>query len=218
MFGNDGIHTYIEKYSSLKNTWSVTDVVYDHRSKFCLCAFMDKIFVIGGSSNSTHIVSCLQYNRKVKTFKEITKMKESRYFAACTVFKGKVVVAGGFDYNGSLKTVESYDDFSGNWSSMPNMINSQVYHSLVVVRNKLFVIGVMKCEVFDNIHKRFVAIRSEVFPFKNTAIAIKNKIVIVQDARSHLISYDVDKDEWSEIPCKVTEYIESISCVKIPCF
>ena len=46
---------------------------------------------------------------------------------------------------------------------MPSMINSHKYLSLVVVKNKLFVIGqgTESCEVFDNACKKFVVLKHQ---------------------------------------------------------
>ena len=45
--------------------------------------------------------------------------------------------------------------------SMPNMVNSHCFHSLVAVKDKLFVISDKKfsCEVFDEVCKKFVTLK-----------------------------------------------------------
>ena len=86
-------------------------------------------------------------------------MNEARGNAACVVFQGNIVVLGGIDNDdNSMNTVESYDVLANKWTPMPNTINNYTFHSLVVVKDKLFVIGkgIESCEVFDNACKKFV--------------------------------------------------------------
>ena len=103
---------------------------------------------------------------------------------------------------------------------MPNMIIPHSRHELVVVRNKLFVIGNRRdnCEIFDNNCKQFVSLNTQGMSFRklNNVISVGSKLFILQN-ETHLVRcYDVDKDEWSN---KNLNYdIEIFSCVKLPCF
>ena len=183
----------IEKYSPSTNVWSkVTDMI-DKREYFCACAFMDEIYVFGGyyfnknNYECTVFNSCLQFDTNVKSWNEVSKMKEGRTKSACVVFQGNIVVSGGLSVNGCLNTVESYDAFADKWSSMPNMINSQSDHNLVVVRDRLFVIGYgdNNCEVFNNDCKKFVALKSpNGYIVLNKAMSIGNRVVVFQKFRS----------------------------------
>ena len=121
-------------------------------------------------------------------------------------------------YDDDLNSVESYDVFADQWTSLPNMINGHCDHSLVVVKNKLFVIGNenKSFEVFDNVCKKFVALKSTYTLSLNKAISIGDKIVIFQHSSTSVICYDVDKDEWFEESCEVTKYYEDFSLTKLP--
>ena len=215
----------VEKYSPSTNTWNKVADMYDDRGCFCACAFMDKIFIIGGyygngDFNKTN--SCLQFDTKDNNWKEVTGMNEARDFADCTVFEGRIVVSGGVDNNyNELNTVELYDVIVDKWSSKSNMINSQSEHSLVVVRNKLFVIGYgseFTCEVFDNKSKKFVALKPPPVEYDdlNKAIAIGSKIFAFQNKTTAVLCYDVEHDKWSEESCEVTNHLSRFSCVKFP--
>ena len=219
----------VEKYSPTTNTWTVVGNMFDERKYFCACAFMDKIYILGGKifKNNRTIKFCLQFNTRNdnfsdKSWKEIARMKETRYSAACTVFKGKIIVCGGKDnYTNKLKTVELYDVFGDKWTSMPSMINSKCLHSLVTLKNKLFVIGYGSdsCEVFDNFNKKFVDLKSPYSPFNlNKALSIGNKILIFINNSSLVFSYDVDKDEWSKESCKGTTNLKDFSYAKLPSY
>ena len=102
---------------------------------------------------------------------------------------------------------------------MPNMINSKSSHSLVTIKNKLFVIGCGRdsSEVFDSVNKRFVVLKSPYSPFDlNKAMSIGKKIIIFKNNSSLVIFYDVDEDEWSKESCKGTKNLKDFSCAKLP--
>ena len=211
----------VEKYSPSSNKWSVVTHMFDKRRDFCVCSFMDNIYIIGGYCFQNYEVtnSCLQFDTKEKSWKKIAKMKQSRDSAACVVFQGNIVVSGGTDSDDNkLNSVESYDVFADKWSSMPNTINNHHRHSLVVAKDKLFVIGrgYNNCEIFDNVCKKFVALKSTYTLNMNKALSIGNKIVILQNDRSSVICYDVDKDEWFEESCDATKNLTCFSSVKVP--
>ena len=196
-----------------------------------MCIYEQNIFVGGfyyeRSYGSDITNSCLQYdtkqvNCKGNSWKEVAVMKEARYYAACAVFQGNIIVSGGMD-NGRniLSTVESYDVFADKWSSMPSMIRGKHDLSLSVVQDKLFVIGQGRqfCEVFDNIGKQFVALESSfcIYFSVNKSIALGNKIIVIQDSVCRAICYDVVDNKWSYELCEIIENYK-FSSVKLPLY
>ena len=213
--------TNVEKYSPSSKIWSKIGNMYDDRVYFSVCAFMDKIFIIGGSYYENGIKTlynyCLEFDTKSCKWIEVAGMKEKRNYAASVVFEGRIVVSGGRDNNGDdLNTVEAYDVIANKWTLMSYMINGKSKHSLVVVRSKLFVIGRYKCEVFDNICKKFAALRSPYICYFNNAIPIGNKIVIIQDGIPSVNCYDVENDTWYAESCEGTTHCVNYCSVKLP--
>ena len=212
--------TVVEKYSPSTNKWSKVADMFDNRKRFCACAFMDKIFIVGGCFYDGDFAitnSCLEFNTKDESWKVVSKMNVGREYAACAVFQGKIVVSGGSDINRhDLKSVESYDAFADEWSRMPNMIESKYNHCSVVVKDKLFVIGRKSCEMFDSFCKKFVAVKVPLYTNCCKSVAIGNKIVVFQEQRSFVFCYDVDKKRWSKEPCAETKCLNSFSYVKLP--
>ena len=184
----------VEKYSPFTNKWSKVTDMFDNKVYFCVCAFINKIYVFGAyfRQNFETFNSCLQFNTKNEKWKVTTIMNEARRHAACIVFKGNIIVSGGTNNNNyRLNTVESYDVFANKWSLMPNTINDYNYHSLVVVKDKLFVVGdeINCCEVFDNICKRFVSLKHPPSITYNKCVSIGNRIVVFQEGRSIIICF-----------------------------
>ena len=216
----------VEKYSHFTNTWNKVGDISDDRQGFSVCAFMDKIVVIGGGYfnkvEAGVTDTCLMFETKERKWKEVARMNGVRYRPASAVFEGRVIVSGGRNYDLTrLNTVESYDVIVDKWSTMPSMISSKCNHSLAVVKDKLFVIGNGGCEVFDKCFKKFVAIKSPQTSdlyLLDQAISIGSKIIAIQLSCPSIFCYDVDTTEWLEESCEVTKNLNNFSCVKIPCF
>ena len=123
---------------------------------------------------------------------EVASMTVERAQPACTSFQGRIVVSGGFnlrrdpDYRN--KSVEAYDHASNSWSHMPDMIAPRVGHSLVSVKNKLFVVGgeTKTFEVFDARSNNFINIKQPPKSFKfdldkpefHNAVSIGSRVVV----------------------------------------
>ena len=216
----------VEKFSPSTNTWIKVADMFDDREFFCACAFMDNIFIIGGGKHNREGYAllevtlnefCLHFLTKDCEWNEVAGMNQSRKAAECAVFEEQIIVCGGSDANNvQLDSVESYDVLANTWSPMPSMVAARSFHSLVVVRNKLFVIGegLDACEVFDKSSNKFIALKFPKWIGFNNALSVGNKIVIIQNESDVVDCYDVDKNEWSEESCNVTNYLENFACVK----
>ena len=211
----------IEKYSPITNTWCKVTDMYDDRYLFCSCAFMDKIFFIGGSSRNS-----LQLNTKNLRWKEISATIRERRLASCVAYEENLVVACGDE--GLSKSVESYDIASDIWTSMPSLVQYRARPGLVVAKRKLFVMGgapmyniwdTVNCEVFDNFCNKFVALKSAEYN-EGIAVSTGNKIVLFSENReNYVLTYDVEKDEWSkELSESELNYYYGYARVNLPLY
>ena len=222
--GIDDSNSYIksvEKYSHSTNTWEELTDMCDNRGCHCTCLFIDKVFIIGGRTDYGRTNSCLQFDIKDYSCNAVASMKNVRSSAACAVFGERIVVSGGMDNNlDTLNSVESFDVAADTWSSMPRMIQARISHSLVVIKEKLFVIGghlsYGSCEVFDRICTKFISLKCLVSFSSNKALSVGTKIFIFQNNKPVIVSYDVDKDDWSEEPCEAAKFKYYRSFVKLP--
>ena len=214
----------VEKYSPDTKSWIRRTNMPDNRESFSVCAFMDKVFIIGGfcrdDGRSTDTTSCLQFDTKAKnrSWKKVTGMNERRTSAACAVFEGRIVASGGKSgiNMGDLSTVETYDVFGNEWSSLPNMIKPRSRHNMVVVRDKLFVIGegTNSCELFDKTCNKFVALKSKKFNGYHQVVSI-GETIYVFESHLYMYSYDVSTDKWSQKSCGATNSLIRFCCVKV---
>ena len=116
-----------------------------------------------------HTENCVKFCSKMLKWKEISGMSQPRTYTACSVFEGRIVVSGGFNINGSLRTVEVYDHIADTWSKMPNMVKDKFGHKSVAVKNKLFVVGginTISFEVFDSHTDKFTLLKEPQLGFR----------------------------------------------------
>ena len=128
-----------------------------------------------------------------------------RQNAACTVFKGKIVLTGGHDGKNSLRSVEAYDYNENKWDFLPCMINGRSLHGAVCMGNKLFVIGGKcnaTCEVSDSSSIKFTFIKQlkiNIFEYVS-AVCVGDNLLVRGSSdglrKKRILTYSVDKNEW----------------------
>ena len=107
---------------------------------------------------------------------------------------------------------------------MPNMVKERFCHKSVAIKNKLYVFGgiTKTSEVYDSACKKFVLLKSpddcflRFLDFPLAVISIGNKLIVFQRKRNTCLTYDQEKEIWSEEPCEVSRNLSSFSCVKVP--
>ena len=218
------------KHSPVLKTWEDLDFYYDFNLRgFCMCSFLDSIFIIGGCyrfgyTNIDMKRSCVVFNTITKKWKEASDMNDYRTTASCTVFEGRIVVSGGInDRARCIRTVETYDHVADTWTFMPNMVNKSYKHNLIAMSNKLFAFGCGLlsnfCEVYDKMCKKFVVIKSPPkFAYFNVqqAVSVGKVIMVFRIYSTKMAIYDTDKNEWSVEPFEVTKNVGDFYCGKVP--
>ena len=63
-----------------------------------------------------------------------------RYGLACSMFKGEIWTAGGYN-GGFLDGVEVFDSFTSTWRSGPRLTKGRYYLTMEVLDNSLVVFG-----------------------------------------------------------------------------
>ena len=216
----------IEKYSPITKTWEIIADMYDDRTRFCACSFINNIYVIGGHVGDS-INSCIKFNTNDHKWEEVARLEEARRDASCAVFEGKVVTSGGNNKNGKSNSVEAYDHITNLWSNMPNMVEERSEHKLVAIKDKLYVVGggpifTYTCEVFNSTSNKFVLIKPppescEMYiRWPVAVISIKSKIAIFNDNENSIVWYDVENDKWFIESCEVTRNLSGFCCAKLP--
>ena len=208
----------VKKYSpGFDDKWhKLDDLDSADRDCFSLCAFMNKIYIIGGFIVSSEEITprCTEFDTKTYEWKEVGEMRGRRAVPASTVFEGRVVTCGGMvENNYLLNTVEAYDHVADQWSSMPSLNEARYSHKMVALRNKLFVFGGRQSrtnEVFDSVCGKFVFITplkrslKVDFGMLNDVALVGSRVMIFINTSPFMAVYDTDTNEWSQELCKVT--------------
>ena len=146
---------------------------YSHTNRWSnVCLFMKKIYLFSNNG-----VRFYKYHFKVKKWHEIARLNKSRLHGLAWIFKGKIIVSGGFSgtkFRGDSKTinsVEAYDHYENKWTCLPDMIEWRANHSCVSIGNKLFVTAGYN----DSIYEDFESYKNtwEVF------VSIKKKFTLI---------------------------------------
>ena len=213
--------TSIEKYSSVNNSWDVVAHMCDKRIGYSVCSFIGSAYVLGGFIRTFAINSCLKLDRTRWT--KVAGMNEPRKDASCAVFEGKIVVTGGLNANGPLKTAEAYDHVADIWTHMPSMIKMRYHHKSFAVKNKLFIVGgcyTETLETYDCFGDKFVTFKSppkcfSVYTFgNNEVVLVGRKIFVFQRYKKICLTYNLETETWSEEQFELTNHFENFSCVK----
>ena len=221
-FNKDGFITSVEKYSPGFKKWAKVTTIPDKRQNFCTCAFMNSIYLFGGTYlGPGYLKFCLRLDAKSLSWKNVAKMNVEKAFAACATYEGNIVVSGGRGNNlNVLNAVESYNVFAETWASMPSMISSRTGHSLVSVKSKLLAIGglsnTQSCEIFDKTSSVFVTLEAPNCLSRmivGTAL-IGNTVLVFQSETKVVLCFNVDNNLWSEESCEATGSICGYSSIK----
>ena len=223
---NQQMLTIVEKHSLLTHRSEIVPGVSFDRTDYCVCCFMEKIYFMGGWKGGARTDTCETFDTGARTFKSIAAMRNVRELAACAVFNGSVVVAGGYGRGTfeDLNSVEAYDHSVDEWRSMPSMVRRRSHHGLAATRSKLFAVGgfQQQCEVFD-LHSNAFALMKNTrgFDFSGNdnaskTLSVGNKVFVFFERRNAALCYDIDKDEWTEEPCEVSKNFNYFGCAKVP--
>ena len=238
LFGHSNQHSRsvtVKKYLPLADKWQeLAELDFGNRVYFGLCAFMEKIYLVAGwiFSSDEDVTECIEYDTRDHEWKKIAEVSLARSHTECTVFGGKVVACGGLSTNmEQFKIVEAYDHVTDEWSRMPDMIDGRCEHKAIAVGNKLFAFGgnilptkkgVDSSEVYDSYCNKFVLLQTpqrssrSIIYLTQDVVLMGRKILFFINESSFMVVYDVERNEWSENPCKVTtELCDNYSCVRI---
>ena len=210
-------------YLDKTDQWiNVVQAPYGRRN-FSACSFMKNIYVFGGFVKDFRLKSCYMYDKKRSIWIYKASMNDFKQHTACTVYKGKIVLTGGYDGIVGLSSVEAYDYYENKWDFLPRMIYRRYQHGAVCMGNKLYVIGGKynaTCEVFDSRSMKFTSIKQldDNCYYSVSAVSIGDKILIFGSSENNILTYDVEKNEWYCISNCFSEFdggFESISKLSV---
>ena len=159
------------------------------------------IYCIGGVDESktySPVASVYRMNVKDQDKKwfECASMIRERYCHASCVYKGNIVVSGGFcNYKIRSNSVEMYETATNKWKVLHPMIQARSDHQMAVCNEKLYAIGGNGSSRVSSVEK-LLELESEWEPVKPlnsrrlyfAAISLNGEIFVIGDR------YDINSD------------------------
>ena len=192
-----------------------------------MCLFIYEKSIFLNERKGKQLKTCLKYSTRSSKWSYITSVCNTRSYAACTVFEGKIVMSGGvFRSHGDIKSVEAYNCHINKWTRLPDMKNKKASHETISMGNNMFVIGgdfFKTCEVFDSFSRTFIAIKEMHGIYKVSSlplVGIRNKIFVFSKLFCYTMKsfhiYDVLTNTWNVKENYVLKIKYVISCSKPP--
>lgn len=139
----------VQKYDLLANSWSEMTPLPKTLPGLAAVVFGDALYAIGGydkdqgeESNLVHVLrgtstSCCKWALTS------SRINVARSGHAAVVFNGKIFIAGGRPAGDGdcVRSVESFDPCTGEWSVMPPMLKPRYLLSLLVINGCLYAVG-----------------------------------------------------------------------------
>ena len=200
-------HNTFDVYSKNTKNFKELKSLNKQLGNFSVCSFMSSVYVIGGVTTNLRCSEiCYKYDKINDNWRQIASLNFKTNRSSCSVFKGKIVVTGGY-YGRCLNSVESFDHHENKWNILPDMVLSRFDHSSVAVGNKLFVIGGSNricSEVYDSISRKFTMFSLTLLcsPYKYNkckTMSFNNKLVVFCGCFFEILSkinvYNVDEQK-----------------------
>ena len=125
----------VEIYSEKTKTWKHQYLSIKEWICYCLCSFMNKLYIICGHVRCKKKISspCYTYDIKINEHDEIVDLNKARRCAACAVFEGKIVNTGGSSRSESshFSSVEAYGHHENKWTFLPALNDDRFNHAAV---------------------------------------------------------------------------------------
>ena len=176
--------------------------------------FIDCVYIVGGSQNSTIVSDVRAYDFTYKDFHVIAPMSQARNNLTAETVNGKIYAIGGSStmFGNALNLVEEYDPSVNSWSMKAAMPTARYSLSSAVVNGKIYVfggsvansVGTCVVEMYDPANNTWVT--KAPLPTARWAMAVgavNGKIYAIsgtvvegtQDARVE--EYDIATNSWS---------------------
>src|SRR5215813_13733368 len=147
--GNGFAEDNVELYNPTTGTWSYTGSLDTPRFQHTATLLPSgKVLVAGGDhcndSGCFTFDRCDLYDPTTGTWSTTGKLNVARYSHTATLLaNGRVLVAGGFDPNGSpSNSAELYDPATGTWSSTGNLNTGRGFHTAtLLLSGKVLIAG-----------------------------------------------------------------------------
>jgi N-acetylneuraminic acid mutarotase len=121
-------------YNVTKNEWKQLKPLPYEVSIMATVRWENNIVVLGGhDKNGKRLNTVILYNVKTGQSHTLPAMGSKRLGCSAVVIGSKIVVTGGMDAQGPVKSVEAFNFRSYSWEELPEMSVARWFHTAAVV-------------------------------------------------------------------------------------
>ena len=225
----------LEVYNSFGESLNRYSDLPRETSCHCALSFDNFVYCLGGAIANGYITTSTAkvYRLNIKAansqWEEIASMSEERCTFGAATWNGKLVVAGGYKYNGQTRvnSAELYDPHSNVWKQIASMNDVRSRHALAVADNKLFAVGghgvlqdcLSSVEQLDNVDGQWEFVKSMNEQRRFLAVVTCDNFIYAIGGHSSgralktVEKYDLSKDEWNFVASMNVERYTHAACV-----
>jgi hypothetical protein len=135
-----------EEYDPDANNWTIRASMPTPRILFATAVYQNKIYCIGGKTNTGYTEAIEVYDPITNTWEAKTPMPTARSDLTACVLNGKIYLLGG-EPNGNLNEV--YNPDTDSWSTKASIPFATWGPVGAVVEDKMYIIGSSKLQIYD---------------------------------------------------------------------
>ncbi|XP_022907477.2 ring canal kelch homolog [Onthophagus taurus] len=200
----------ITEFDFVTNSWLDSIAMITSRTYYGIGVLNNFVYAVGGCNSEGRLNSAEKFDVKAKKWVSIATMSNRRSCVSIGVFNEFLCAIGGFgEHNLPIKSVEYYDSKIDVWKKGCELIYPRGGASVVVLDNRMFVIGGFdgkKCinsvEYFSSDEDKFVKAADLNVARRNCGVATINGLIYViggSDGDKDLSSVEVyapKDDKW----------------------
>jgi len=107
-------------YDTTRVVWSSGADTPDVCSLGAAVTLNDSIYVVGGDNHT-----CLKYHPASDTWTRLSPPQQEHRWAPAVVWRGSILVAGGYISGGTSSVIEAYDPLTDTWSVLQHRVTQR---------------------------------------------------------------------------------------------
>ncbi len=192
-----------EKYDPEANNWTIRASIPTPRILFATAVYQNKIYCIGGKTNTGYTGVIEVYDPITNTWEAKTPMPTARSDLTACVVNGKIYLLGG-EPNGNLNEV--YNPDTDSWSTKASIPFATWGPVGAVVEDKIYIIGSSKLQIYNPQNDSWSQGASPLVgagygAVVTTGILAPKRIYVIyhksSDYTSNNCVYDPESDSWT---------------------
>ncbi|XP_006013535.1 kelch-like protein 35 [Latimeria chalumnae] len=196
---------FMEKYNPSTKEWTTMARIPGYsKSEFASCTLKNDIYVSGGHLGGSE---AWRFISQLDIWIRVAALNKGRWRHKMTALRGKLYAVGGYDGAQRVHSVECYNTFSNQWTTVAPLLEPVSSAAVVACMSKLYVIGgavdnetnCEKVQCYDPTENKWTFVTSTPFSQRClNAVCIDNIIYVIGGLMDKIYSYSPKKNTWCE--------------------